>query len=114
MNSTTVSTMQSNFFARCWNGKARLWQAFWICGVAGKFLVLAVLGALLWVLWRGPQDAVLVNVVFVGGLLGYLTFASVSIWRCAPNVSLAPLGVLARVVVVLSLFSWARVAFNAL
>ncbi|MCA3040659.1 MAG: hypothetical protein ING73_00985 [Rhodocyclaceae bacterium] len=114
MNETISSATHTNFFARCWGGKARLWQAFWICGVAGWFLVLAVLGALLWVLWRGPEDTVFANIISIGGLFGYLAFASVSVWRCAPNASLAPLGALARVVVVLSLFSFATAAFNAL
>jgi ABC-type transport system involved in cytochrome c biogenesis permease component len=114
MNSISIPATKSNFFARCWSGKARLWQAFWLCGVAGKFLLIAFIAALAPLVWHGQEDNMLVDVLFGGMLIAFLIFSSVSIWRCAPNVSLAPLGALARVVVVFSLASWVLAAAHAL
>ena len=102
-----------NFLSRCWNGKARLWQAFWICGIAGKILVLGIIAVIGPLIWHGPEDNMLTNTLLGGLLLAYLTFALVSIWRCSPNVGLAPLGALAKVFVVFSILLWIRLAAQA-
>lgn len=102
-----------NFLSRCWTGKARLWQAFWICGIAGKFLVFGIIAAIGPLIWHGPKDNMLTNILLGGLFLAYLIFALVSVWRCSPNVGLVPLGALAKVFVVLSILLWGRLAVQA-
>ena len=113
MNTIAAAT-QRNFFVRCWLGSARLWQAFWLVGVLGKFLVLSVVGFGGYLIWRGPQDTTLVNALGIPLLVGYVVYASVSIWRCAPNTNNQVLGGIARVLVAFGLVSWALVLWRAL
>src|SRR5437868_14447939 len=103
MNTIAAIIPHSNFFVRCWKGHAKLWQAFWLGAILGKVLVLVVVALLGSLLWRGPQDNALVNILLGSVLLSYLVFASVSVWRCAPNAKNGALGGLARVWVVFSL-----------
>lgn len=114
MNTIAASVPKSNFFVRCWKGHVKLWQAFWLGAILGKVIVLVVVALLGSLLWHGPQDNALVNFLLGSILLGYLVFASVGVWRCAPNTQTGALGGLARVWVVFSLGLWATVAVRAL
>ena len=91
-----------NFFARCWNGQARLWQAFWLCGVCGKLLVISLLFFLAIPFYDYPGDEEFVIVLLVGLFMCWFIFAAVSIWRCAGNVRFAPWGVIAKGVTVVA------------
>ena len=103
-----------NFLIRFWRGEARLWQAFWLCAFIGKFLVFAVIGFIGFLIWHSPQDNNLTNVVLGIPLLAYVVFALVSVWRCSKNVDLAPLGALAKVLVVFAVIGWIRLAAQSL
>ena len=97
------SDKRPNFFARCWNGQARLWQAFWLCGVFGKVLVVSLLFVLVTTLHYSGLGNDALAYVLVGGLFpGWFIFASVSVWRCAGNVSHALWGVIAKVITILA------------
>lgn len=110
MNSVVAGKRQS-FFRRCWSGTARLWQAYWLVGVLGQFIVLFVTVAITYPFRSGIQEnlwtaivnliLILINLVLI---LIYFVYASVSIWRCAPNANNQVWGALARVTV---LISWA-------
>jgi len=93
---------KSNFIKRCWTGTARLWQAYWLVGVLGQFVVMLLWTAVTYPFWRGPQDNWWTYIVGAVLFLAYLIFASVSIWRCAPNASNPAWGALAKTVLVLS------------
>jgi hypothetical protein len=103
--SNTVQPPKNGFLVRCWSGQARLWQAFWLCGVVGYILCGILIGALFTLLVHSPQDRILGYVVVTFPTFLFLIFISVSIWRCAPNVTLAPIGTFARVLVMLSAFA---------
>ena len=106
--STIATDKKANFFRRCWAGTARLWQAYWLVGVLGQFAVLLLCFAVTYPFWRGPQDNWWSDELSAVLLLGYLAFASVSIWRCAHNANNPVWGALARTIVVLS---WASGLF---
>ena len=102
------------FFLRCWIGRARLWQAYWLVGVLGQtfaMLLVVLLGTLL---WHSPQDNLWFNSVGAAILVGWSVFAAVSIWRCAPNTSQPVWGAIARVVLVMSVDYGVYAAWRAL
>lgn len=105
MNSFATGS-SGNFFVRCWHGNARLWQAFWLVGVLGKLLVVTVATLAAYLLMGAPEEDVLVYLLFAPLLGGYLLYASVSIWRCAPNTKHSIWSVAARVVVIIVVFIW--------
>jgi hypothetical protein len=97
------------FLSRHWQGKGRLWSAYWLIGFLGKIAVLAVIFGV-----YAAAGATAKTETSTDGLLGafalvltlgWFLFAAVSIWRCADNVRWAPFGFLARAVVVLGCFS---------
>jgi len=90
----------SNFFRRCWTGSARLWQAYWYLGFVGQFAAVILCVAITYPFWRGPQDSWWIDGLAAALLFAYELFASVSIWRCARNVSISAIGKLVRVAVV--------------
>jgi ABC-type transport system involved in cytochrome c biogenesis permease component len=101
-----------NFFKRCWQGSARLWQAFWLVGVLGMLLVVTVgfLGSFM--LMGAFQSDALVGVLLLPLLLGYLVFASVSVWRCSHNTNHSTWGVVARIIVVIVVLVWGLAAWQ--
>lgn len=106
--------MVANFFTSCWAGRAALWQAFWLCGVLGMAIVLALFayfGKALSAFGVGPNLSALLQVAL---LVGYASFSSVGVWRCAKDPKGSSLHALARVYAALSLISWLIVAAIAL
>jgi hypothetical protein len=96
-----LTTPSGSFARRCWAGQARLWQAFWLVLMLGcvVFMTLLVLIAGL-----APRDGALGNMLWgsvriVG--IAFLTYALVSVWRCARNTNYAFLGIAARLYVAL-------------
>jgi len=109
--------IRKDFLTRCWNGEARLWQAFWLVGVLGKVLFLVAV-AFVGFWFQSASGSVLVAVSFmVPAIIIFVVFASVSVWRCAPNVKIEPLGALAKVGVIFyvmfMIFLFLRVVLNA-
>ncbi len=101
-----VTEPSQHFFKRCWRGSAPLWQAFWLIGVLGKLLVITIgfLGSFM--IMGAFQNDALVGVLLAPLLLGYLIFASVSVWRCADNTRHSIWRVSARIVVVIVVVVW--------
>ena len=91
-----------NFFARCWNGQARLWQAFWLCGVCGKLLVVVLLYFAALLLIADSSGSGLVMALFIGLFMGWYVFAAVSTWRCSRNASHAGWGMVARAITIVA------------
>jgi len=108
------------FWKAAWHGRAPLWKAFWGGFVFGQGVLLALgLGAMLLATMVGmvasPQnlDAVAAPAGIVGvaaALIAvpYLVWASVAVWRCAPNSRDRNWGRWSRIMVVVY---WAFVAY---
>ncbi len=111
MNKDTIESSQ-NFFVRCWQGSARLWQAFWLVGVLGKLLVVTVAYLGSFMILGATQNDTLVFVFFIPLLLSYFLFAVVSIWRCARNTHHSFWGVVARVLVLVVALVWILAAWQ--
>ena len=58
------------------------------------------------------QNDALVGVLLVPLLLGYLVYASVSVWRCARNTSHSIWRVVARIIVVIVVVVWVLSAWQ--
>jgi hypothetical protein len=69
---TAAKDPPRNFFLRFWQGKARLWQAFWLVGVLGKLLVVTSVTVGSFMIWRGPQDDALLYGLCMPVLVSYL------------------------------------------
>jgi hypothetical protein len=86
-----------------WNGKRPLSQAFWLVWIVGGILV----GVVAWIpliIGLNWLPGLLLPITWVVSLilLAYQIFCYVSVWRCANNVKARYWGVIARVLVVLS------------
>ena len=85
-----------------WNGKQKLWKAFWIMGfifqfVLGYFLFLLLyLGTYIGLTWSIKIVIFLISNIYTIWIL-------VSIWNCAYNVKHKIKGYIARVIVVLNI-----------
>jgi hypothetical protein len=91
-------------FSQYWFGVAPLWKAFWLIGVGGHVLVLAVTYLLLGLVPRSilSQSAMIWSGTEWLAYLSYAVFSSVCIWRCAHNASSPVWATLARVAVALN------------
>ncbi|MGY3265569.1 hypothetical protein [Lysobacter sp. HA35] len=98
-----AGAIPKGFFRRCWSGETKLWQAYWLVGVAGQLAALLICFAVTYPFWCGPQDNWWSDGLSGVVLISYAVYASVSIWRCAPNASSGIWSALARAVLVLSL-----------
>ena len=85
-----------------WNGKQKLWKAFWLMGfvfqlVLGYFLFLLLyLGTYIGLTWSIKIVIFLISNIYTIWIL-------VSIWNCAYNVKHKIKGYIARVIVVLNI-----------
>ena len=111
---TIATDKRANFLSRCWAGSARLWQAYWLVGVLGQIIVLALLTVIGMFLWNWPEHTSWFDPFSAVVLLAWMAFASVSIWRCAANCSNPAWGALAKTVVVLSVAYGAFTLWRAL
>lgn len=106
--STTSSGGLGTFLKEHWQGKRRLASAYWIVGGVGTAVVLAMaltVGMILPdYLPVSKETGFSIFVGIVGVLtVPYMIFAWVSIWRCAWNTDWKGWGIIARIVVVLSI-----------
>lgn len=85
----------SAFLSRCFHGKAKLSDAFWVLWIAIAIVIVLPFAVLSGVL-KGTAFGPVVSVLGAVVLFGALVFRDISIWRCAPN---APVlwGVVARI-----------------
>jgi hypothetical protein len=98
------SRRDPNFFARCWGGSARLWQAYWVLGILGQFVVLVVITSMSAMVASRPGSSAILAVPWLVYSL-YVIFCWVCIWRCAHNTDNQVWGGLARVCVCFSALS---------
>ncbi|HEX7028235.1 MAG TPA: hypothetical protein VF268_13425 [Gammaproteobacteria bacterium] len=109
-----AESKKRNFFVRCWHGEAKLWQAYWLIGVLSKIPFFALVGFIGWLLWKSPEDDLLVNSLLFPLVIAYITYVAVSVWRCAPNASHGVFTGLAKTLVVFYLLSWLLAFANTL
>ena len=100
-----------NLLLSYWNGKQKLWKAFWIVGVLGRILIatfiifFTLLGQSLGLTW----SILILSFVFI---LIYIIWSFVSIWQCSFNVKNKIWGHLARIFVSMDLFTGIYQAIN--
>ena len=84
-----------------WNGKQKLWKAFWLIGFVLQFVLIIffgifnLIGIALGLTWSLKIIIFLINII-------YTIWVLVSIWNCAYNVKNKIWGDLSRVIVVLN------------
>ena len=84
-----------------WNGKQKLWKAFWLVGFVLQFVLIIffgifnLIGIALGLTWSLKIIIFLINII-------YTIWVLVSIWNCAYNVKNKIWGDLSRVIVVLN------------
>ena len=85
-----------------WNGKEKLWKAFWIMGFFLQFLVAYIL---LFLLYLGTSIGLTWSIKIIIFLLSnaYTIWIWVSIWNCAYNVEKKIWGHISRFIVILNL-----------
>lgn len=97
------------FLSRCFHGKAKLSDAFWVLWIAIAIVIAFPVGVLSGML-KGTAAGHVVNLFGALALFGALVFRDISIWRCAPNASLF-WGVVARIWIGLSYGIFLAVVF---
>ena len=84
-----------------WNGKQKLWKAFWLIGFVLQFVLIIffgifnLIGIALGLTWSIKIIIFLINII-------YTIWVLVSIWNCAYNVKNKIWGDLSRVIVALN------------
>ena len=84
-----------------WNGKQKLWKAFWLIGFVLQFVLIIffgifnLIGIALGLTWSIKFIIFLINII-------YTIWVLVSIWNCSYNVKNKIWGDLSRVIVVLN------------
>lgn len=64
---------------RYWGGQQPLWKAYWLVGITGTLLFLALFALL------SSTHALLLAQAVLGAFLLYTFFAIIVTWRCAKN-----------------------------
>ena len=101
MNNSKFLNKVENFLLSYWNGKQKLWKAFWIMGFVFQILFfyfllfLSYIGFLFGLTW-----SIKVTIFLISNI--YTIWILVSIWNCAYNVKNKIWGDLSRVIVVLN------------
>lgn len=92
---------------RLWRGEDKLWRAFWLIWLGGGF----VLGILTTILTEAGLFSIFMAVT---AHLAYIVYASVAVWRNAPNTGRLIWGHVARVCVGAALVYMALLTFDVL
>ena len=96
------NTKIENFLFSYWNGKQKLWKAFWVMGFIFQFLIGYFLFLLLYIgQFIGLTWSIKITVFLISNI--YTIWILVSIWNCAYNVKKKIWGDLSRVIVVLNI-----------
>ena len=103
MNKNKLFEDLESFLLNYWNGKKKLWQAFWLIGIFGRILlaifivIFTLIGKAIGLTW----SIGILSLIFI---LIYIIWSFVSIWRCAFNVKNRIWGHIARVFISMDLF----------
>ena len=90
-----------NFLLSYWNGKEKLWKAFWLMGFVFQIILFYSLIFILYIgLFFGLTWSIKITIFIVSNL--YTIWILVSIWNCAYNVKNRIWGDISRVIVVLN------------
>ena len=101
MNNSKFLNIVENFLLSYWNGKQKLWKAFWIMGFVFQILFFYFLLFLLYLgLLIGLTWSIKIIIFLMSNI--YTIWILVSIWNCAYNVKNKIWGNLSRVIVVLN------------
>ena len=101
MNNNKFSNEIGDLLLSYWNGKQKLWKAFWLIGFVLQFVLIIffgifnLIGIALGLTWSIKFIIFLINII-------YTIWVLVSIWNCAYNVKNKIWGDLSRVIVVLN------------
>lgn len=91
-----------NFLLNYWNGKEKLWKAFWIMGFLFQFIFIFILILLNYLgLYIGLTWSIKIIIFLISNL--YTIWIFVSIWNCAYNVKNKIWGDLARTIIILNI-----------
>lgn len=72
----------TRIIGRYWHGEAPLWQAFWVWGVAGSWILAALFAAAA----AGLGITLGLYLATAVLMIAYTTWILGSVWRCAVNV----------------------------
>ena len=101
MNNSKFLNKVESFLLSYWNGKQKLWKAFWIMGFVFQILIFYFLLFLLYIgLHIGLTWSIKITTFLISNI--YTIWILVSIWNCAYNVKNKIWGNLSRVIVVLN------------
>ena len=101
MNNSKFLNKVENFLLSYWNGKQKLWKAFWVMGFVFQILFFYFLLFLLYLgLLIGLTWSIKIIIFLMSNI--YTIWILVSIWNCAYNVKNKIWGNLSRVIVVLN------------
>ena len=101
MNNSKFLNKVENFLLSYWNGKQKLWKAFWIMGFVFQILIFYFLLFLLYIgLHIGLTWSIKITTFLISNI--YTIWILVSIWNCAYNVKNKIWGNLSRIIVVLN------------
>lgn len=95
-----IKMFYKNFIVNYWQGKEKLWKAFWIIGII-SFMVMTILSTLSFATVTKSSLAWQVITLFLLGNIIFLWWA-VAVWRCATNTSKLIWKWLSRIVIVIS------------
>ena len=91
-----------NHLLSYWNGKEKLWKAFWLMGFAFQifllffFIFIIYIGSLIGLSWSIQITIFLISII-------YTIWIYVSIWNCAYNVKKKYWGHIARFYIILNI-----------
>ena len=88
------------FLCDCFNGKAKLWQAFWLLSFLGGMILAFIFNGILVPIGLDPMG--LFAMLFLLFMLAFNIFCIISIWRCAPNTDWVGWMYIARILAVLA------------
>ena len=101
MNNRKFLNKVESLLLSYWNGKQKLWKAFWIMGFVFQILIFYFLLFLLYIgLHIGLTWSIKITTFLISNI--YTIWILVSIWNCAYNVKNKIWGNLSRIIVVLN------------
>lgn len=100
------------FLCDCFNGKAKLWQAFWLLSFLGGMLLAFIFIGILVPFGLDPMG--IFAMIYQLLMMAFHVFCIISIWRCAPNSEWIGWMYIARVLAVLTAIAVAISLFGML
>ena len=87
-----------------WNGKQKLWKAFWLIGILGRIIVATII-ILFSTIFTSIGLTWSIKILSIIFMISYVIWSFVSIWRCAFNVKNKNWGYVARLFITLDVIA---------